>query len=64
MVDMQRRELDGALARERQQQVEQDSGIEPAGKPGAHPAPRGEARRDGSGHVRAQVYSATSLNLP
>jgi hypothetical protein len=64
MMDMQRGELDRAGARERHEQVEEDGGIEAAREPGADAGTRRQPRRDLARDMGAQVYSATSLNLP
>ena len=64
MVDVERRELDRAVSCQTRQDIQQHGGIEPAGEAGAHAGTRRQQCRDASGDVRAQVYSATSLNLP
>jgi len=64
VMDVQRGELDRPRARGIGEQVEQDRGIEAAGEPGADAGPRRQQRRDAFRDMRAQVYSATSLNLP
>jgi hypothetical protein len=44
--------------------MQQDAGIEAAGKRDAHAGTGREHRRDTGPQVRVQVYSASSLNLP